>query len=84
MFVCLFVCLVGWFGWLVWFFCLFVCLFVFSLYDDEVESGWVQKELCVLRGMVEHLLPRVGSHVQTLDLSHGKAISNEVVRDEVQ
>ena len=82
MFVCLFVWLVGWL--VGWFFCLFVCLFVFSLYDDEVESGWVQKELCVLRGMVEHLLPRVGSHVQTLDLSHGKAISNEVVRDEVQ
>jgi len=34
----------------------------------------------VLRGMMEYLLPQVGPHVHTLDLAHGKAVSNEVVR----
>ena len=37
------------------------------------------RELSILRGVIEHLLPRVGPHVRTLDLSHGKAISNEIV-----
>lgn len=30
--------------------------------------------------MMEYLLPQVGPHVHTLDLAHGKAVSNEVVR----
>lgn len=33
----------------------------------------------MLRGVIDHILPRVGEHVQTLDLSHGKAVSNEIV-----
>ena len=53
-------------------------LFLHSHYDER-ESKEVQKELRVLCGIMDHLLPRVGSHVQTLDLSHGKAVSNEVV-----
>ena len=34
----------------------------------------------MLQGVMEYLLPRVGQHVHTLDLAHGKAVSNEVVR----
>lgn len=41
----------------------------------------MQREFCVLQGVLEHILPHVGSHVLTLDLSHGKTVSNEVVRD---
>ena len=33
----------------------------------------------VLCGVIEHLLPRVGDHVRTLDLAYGKAVTNEVV-----
>ena len=39
----------------------------------------MHRELCVLRGVIQHLLPRVGQHVKTLDLSHGKAVTNEIV-----
>ncbi len=52
----------------------------YSCYDDDEDSVCVQKEIRVLRGVVDHLLPQVGgAHVRTLDLSHGKAISNEMV-----
>ena len=47
-------------------------------YDTD-EDKETQRELCVLQGIVDHVLPRVGSHVLTLDLSHSKAASNEVV-----
>ena len=40
----------------------------------------MEREMSVLCGVIEHLLPRVGSHVRTLDLAHGKAVTNEVVR----
>ena len=40
----------------------------------------MEREARVLSGIVAHVLPRVGSHVKTLDLAHGKAISNEIVR----
>lgn len=45
--------------------------------DEGEEEG--QRELHVLQGIVEHILPHVGSQVLTLDLSHSKAVSNEVV-----
>lgn len=43
------------------------------------EEAMLQQELCVLLGILEHVLPRAGRHVRTLDLSHSKAASNEVV-----
>ena len=39
----------------------------------------MEREWTVLRGVIEHLLPRVGDHVRTLDLAYGKAVTNEVV-----
>ena len=51
-------------------------------YEEDGEEGvgvTVQKELSVLLGVMEHILPHVGSHVLTLDLSHSKALTNEVV-----
>ena len=40
----------------------------------------MEREMSVLCGVIEHLLPRVGAHVRTLDLAYGKAVTNEVVR----
>ena len=39
----------------------------------------MEHEACLLQGLIAYLLPRVGTHVRTLDLAHGKAVSNEVV-----
>ena len=39
----------------------------------------MEREARVLTGIVEHLLPRVGASVLSLDLAHGKAVSNTVV-----
>ena len=50
-----------------------------SSYEEEGVAVAVQRELNVLRGMIEHILPHVGPHVLTLDLSHSKAASNELV-----
>lgn len=52
-----------------------------SVYDNDgdAESRDIQKEMRVLHGIVTHLLPKVGHHVQTLDLAYGKAVTNEVV-----
>lgn len=44
-----------------------------------MEDKETQKELSILQGIVEHVLPHVGPHVLTLDLSHSRAASNEVV-----
>ena len=49
-------------------------------YDDEEEESAMEREMSVLCGVIDHLLPRVGSHVRTLDLAYGKAVTNEVVR----
>ena len=46
---------------------------------DDDFGVTVDREAAVLCGFIEHLLPKVGSHVRTLDLAHGKAVSNEVV-----
>ena len=43
------------------------------------EEDEMDKEMSVLCGVIEHLLPQVGSHVRTLDLAYGKAVTNEVV-----
>ena len=59
-------------------FCLSIFLSLFR--DSDVEEGEMEREMSVLCGVIEHLLPRVGSHVRTLDLAHGKAVTNEVVR----
>ena len=56
-----------------------VFLSLFRDSDAEEESA-MEREMSVLCGMIEHLLPRVGSHVHTLDLAYGKAVTNEVVR----
>ena len=47
--------------------------------DRQLEEQ-MEREARVLRGVVEYLLPQVGDHVATLDLAHGTAVSNEVVR----
>ena len=50
--------------------------------DEEEAMVCVEeheREARVLKGLMDHVLPRVGSHVLTLDLSHGRAVSNEVV-----
>jgi len=39
----------------------------------------VEREASVLGGVIEHLLPKVGSHVRALDLAGGKAVSNNIV-----
>ena len=45
------------------------------------EGGlYMEREARVLTGLVDHVLPRVGSHVHTFDLAHGKAVSNAIVR----
>ena len=44
----------------------------------------MEHEARVLWGVMEYLLPQVGPHVRTLDLAHGKAVSNEVVRERHQ
>ncbi len=51
-----------------------------SLSGDEEEgvASTIQKELNVLRGVMEHILPHVGPQVLTLDLSHSKAATNEL------
>ena len=44
------------------------------------EGGlYMEHEARVLTGIVEHILPKVGSHVLSLDLAHGKAVSNAIV-----
>ena len=44
------------------------------------EGGlYMEREAQVLTGLVEHVLPRVGSHTLSLDLAHGKAVSNAIV-----
>ena len=48
--------------------------------SEESEDAIMDKEMKVLCGVIDHLLPKVGSHVHTLDLAYGKAVSNEVVR----
>ncbi len=47
--------------------------------DGDDYSVTVEREVGVLYGVMEHLLPRVGPHVRTLDLANGKAVSNEAV-----
>ena len=47
--------------------------------DGDDYSVTVEREVSVLCGVMEYLLPRVGLHIRTLDLANGKAISNEVV-----
>ena len=42
-------------------------------------SRLMQREWLILHGIMEHILPRAGHHVLTIDLSHSKAASNEVV-----
>eukprot|EP00731_Ephydatia_muelleri_P001250 Em0001g1250a len=46
---------------------------------EEVMEEYCEREARVLTAVLEHLLPRVGPHVRTLDLAHGKAVSNEIV-----
>ena len=49
------------------------------------EGGlYMEREAKVLSGLVEHVLPRVGSHTLSLDLAHGKAVSNAVVSHFIQ
>ena len=43
--------------------------------------AYMEHEARVLWGEMEYLLPQVGPHVRTLDLAHGKAVSNDVVRE---
>ena len=51
-----------------------------TCYLPSDEGGlYMEREARVLSGLVEHVLPRVGSHVHTLDLAHGKAVSNAIV-----
>ena len=33
----------------------------------------------MLKCLIDHVLPVAGHHVQTLDLAHGKAVTNEIV-----
>lgn len=47
---------------------------------EEEERRTMDREAKVLLGVVEHILPRVRGHVQTLDLAYGRAVSNEMVR----
>ncbi len=47
--------------------------------DGDDYSVMVEREANVLCGVIEHLLPKVGPHVTTLDLANGKAVSNEAV-----
>ncbi len=47
---------------------------------DEEERKSMEREARVLLGVVEHILPRIGGQVRTLDLAYGKAVSNEMVR----
>ena len=47
--------------------------------ETDDYSVAVEREASVLVGVMEHLLPKIGPHVRTLDLAHGKAVSNEVV-----
>ena len=49
------------------------------------EGGlYMEREARVLTGIVEHLLPRVGVSVLSLDLAHGKAVSNTVVSTHIE
>ena len=48
--------------------------------DDDEGMRYMEREARVLSGVVDHILPRVGKHVLTLDLAHGKAVSNAIVR----
>ena len=50
-----------------------------SIRVDSCEDEEMEREWSVLCGVIEHLLPRVGDHVRTLDLAYGKAVTNEVV-----
>ena len=44
------------------------------------EGGlYMEREARVLSGLVKHVLPRVGGHTLSLDLAHGKAVSNDIV-----
>lgn len=57
--------------------------FLFSLSSPSLpqDDAYMEHEARVLWGVMEYLLPQVGPHVRTLDLAHGKAVSNEVVRE---
>ena len=46
---------------------------------SDISGLYMDREARVLGGLVNHVLPRVGGHVRTLDLAHGKAVSNEIV-----
>ena len=49
--------------------------------EQQQQEEQMEREARVLQGLVECLLPRVGGHVATLDLAHGTAVSNEMVRE---
>lgn len=46
---------------------------------EGVMEEYCEGEARVLTALLEHLLPRIGTHVRTLDLAYGKAVSNEIV-----
>lgn len=48
---------------------------------DQQQEEQMEREARVLQGLVDYLLPQVGGHVATLDLAHGTAVSNEMVRE---
>ena len=55
-------------------------VFTLSRFLVGDEGGlYMEREAQVLTGLMEHVLPRVGSHTLSLDLAHGKAVSNAIV-----
>ncbi len=56
-----------------------VCTVLYRYCSADDNLVGMEQELDVLIGVIDRVLPQVGHHVSTLDLSHGKAVTNEIV-----
>ena len=47
--------------------------------QDDEENPRLLRERDIMRGVIDHLLPKIGPHVEVLDLAHGKSLTGEMV-----
>ncbi len=48
-------------------------------YDDDEEDPQLLREGEIMRGLIDYVLPKIGSHVEVLDLAYGKSLTGEMV-----
>lgn len=57
-----------------------VCVCAEEACEDSLAISAVRKEKKLLNGMIQNLLPAVGSSVRTLSLAYSAAVSSKMVR----